>query len=53
MAQAGISQADAVVVLFTAEHAPHSQNLLSPDQSDSERPNRGFQRAGILTGAGE
>jgi hypothetical protein len=29
MAQAGLSQADAVVVFFTAEHAPNSQMLLS------------------------
>ena len=54
MAQAGISQADAVVVFFTAEHAPHSQSLLSTltRVTHSDRI-VGSSGAGILTGAGE
>ena len=54
MAQAGISQADAVVVFFTAEHAPHSQSLLST-LTRVTRSDRivGSSGAGILTGAGE
>jgi small ligand-binding sensory domain FIST len=54
MAQAGISRADAVVVFFTAEHAPHSQNLLST-LTRVTRSDRivGSSGAGILTGAGE
>ena len=54
MAQAGISQADAVVVFFTAEHAPNSQSLLST-LTRVTRSDRivGSSGAGILTGAGE
>src|SRR5262245_8847469 len=54
MAQAGISQADAAVVFFTAEHAPHSQSLLSTlaRVTHSDRI-VGSSGAGILTGAGE
>lgn len=54
MAQAGISQADTVVVFFTAEHAPHSQSLLST-LTRVTQSNRivGSSGAGILTGAGE
>jgi small ligand-binding sensory domain FIST len=54
MAQAGLSQADAVVVFFTAEHAPNSQMLLST-LSRVTRSDRivGSSGAGILTGAGE
>jgi small ligand-binding sensory domain FIST len=54
MAQAGLSRADAVVVFFTAEHAPNSQMLLST-LSRVTRSDRivGSSGAGILTGAGE
>mgnify|MGYP003579659798 CR=1 FL=1 len=54
MAQAGISRADAVLVFFTAEHAPHSQSLLSAltRVTHSDRI-VGSSGAGILTGAGE
>ena len=54
MAQAGISQADAAVVFFTVEHAPHSQRLLST-LSRVTHSDRivGSSGAGILTGAGE
>ena len=54
MAQAEIAQADAVVVFFTAEHAPHSQSLLST-LTRVTRSDRivGSSGAGILTGAGE
>ena len=54
MAQARISQADAVVVFFTVEHAPNSQSLLST-LTRVTRSDRivGSSGAGILTGAGE
>jgi small ligand-binding sensory domain FIST len=54
MAQAGISRADAVVVFFTAEHAPHSQGLLSTlaRVTHSDRI-VGSSGTGVLTGAGE
>src|SRR4029450_4469166 len=54
MAQAGVSQADAVVVFFTVGHAPNGQNLLSP-LTRLTRSDRivGSSGAGILTGAGE
>src|SRR4029434_2070614 len=54
MAQAGISQADSVVVFFTAEHAPYSQSLLST-LTRVTRSDRivGSSGAGILTGVGE
>ena len=54
MAQAGISRADAVVVFFTADHAPHSQSLLST-LTRVTRSDRivGSSGAGILTGDGE
>jgi small ligand-binding sensory domain FIST len=54
MAQAGLSQADAVVVFFTVEHAPNGQTLLST-LSRVTRSDRivGSSGAGILTGAGE
>jgi small ligand-binding sensory domain FIST len=54
MAQAGISQADAAVVFFTAEHAPHSRSLVSAltRVTHSDRI-VGSSGAGILTGAGE
>jgi small ligand-binding sensory domain FIST len=54
MAQAGLSQADTVVVFFTAEHAPNNEMLLST-LNRVTRSDRivGSSGAGILTGAGE
>ena len=54
MDRAGISQADAVIVFFTAEHATHSQDLLST-LIRVTRNDRivGSSGTGILTGAGE
>ena len=54
MTQAGLSQADTVVVFFTAEHAPNSRMLLSTLSrvTGSDRI-VGSSGAGILTGAGE
>jgi small ligand-binding sensory domain FIST len=54
MSQAGISRADAVVVFFTADHAPASQKLLSTltRVTGSDRI-VGSSGAGVLTGAGE
>jgi small ligand-binding sensory domain FIST len=54
MSQAGISRADAVVVFFTAEHAPNSQILLSTLSrvTGSDRI-VGSSAAGVLTSAGE
>jgi small ligand-binding sensory domain FIST len=54
MTQAGVSRADAVVVVFTADHAPNSQILLSTltRVTGSDRI-VGSSGAGILTSAGE
>ena len=54
MAQARISRADAVMVFFTAEHAPNSQTLFSTltRVTGSDRI-VGSSGAGILTGAEE
>jgi small ligand-binding sensory domain FIST len=54
MSQAGISRADAVVVFFTADHAPNSRKLLSTltRVTGSDRI-VGSSGAGVLTSAGE
>jgi small ligand-binding sensory domain FIST len=54
MTQAGVSRADAVVVVFTADHASNSQMLLSivTRVTGSDRI-VGSSGAGILTSAGE
>jgi small ligand-binding sensory domain FIST len=54
MSQAGISRADAVVVFFTADHAPNSRTLLSTVTrvTGSDRI-VGSSGAGVLTSAGE
>jgi small ligand-binding sensory domain FIST len=54
MGQAGISRADAVMVFFTADHAPNSQILLSTltRVTGSDRI-VGSSGAGVLTSAGE
>src|SRR5919108_1968676 len=54
MTQAGISRADAGVVFFTADHAPHSQILLSTlSRVTASDRIVGSSGAGVLTGAGE